>query len=290
MASAPLRTLRSGGVLHLDEHGERQGTSARPPLLLLHGVGGAAFSFEPQRLGLAGEARCFVFEARGHGAAARVEDAGLGDYFVDAGEALSEVSAITGRKVVLVGHSMGALIALALACQRPGEVAGLFLVDPVYAEAGEPPRRLPGVVVALARILVAVVARSYRRDGWLSRFLSRRFYRWAFQDRAAMEQAWQAQRSQVPLEYPRMLFEALEGVRGFPFQPFADRVDARTFLVEAVPREGARSRFTEVVARLAARLGERAGYARVVGGHYLQLDRPGEVTRLLRDFLARVNE
>lgn len=68
-------------------------------------------------------------------------------------------------------------------------------------------------LLALACGLVSPAVRSYQRDGWLSRAISRHFYRWAFLDSAAMERAWALQRTVVPLEYPRMLYESIAGCR-----------------------------------------------------------------------------
>lgn len=240
MSERALLRLPSGAVLHVDD-----APAPAPAVLFFHGVGGAAWSFAPQRAALRGRFRCFVWEGRGRGEGARVEDAGLADYYQDAVEALAAVGAATGKKpALLVGHSMGGLLALALACEQPGAVRGVFLIDPVYADSGALPVRIPRPIVALGKVFVGAVARSFQRDGWLGRAVAWPFFRWAFHDAAARARAWELQRAQVPLEYPRMLFESLEGVSGFPFQPFADRVDVRAHLVEALPRQGARSRFT----------------------------------------------
>jgi pimeloyl-ACP methyl ester carboxylesterase len=257
-------------------------------VLFLHGVGGAAWSFAPQREALGAHFACFAWEGRGRGAAARVADAGLADYYRDAVEALAAVEATTDRPALLVGHSMGGLLALALACERARAVGGVFLVDPVYAESGALPVRVPRLVLAALRPFFLAVARSFLRDGWLGRAVSWPFFHWSFHDAAARRRAWQLQRAQVPLEYPRMLLESLDGVEGFPFQPFADQIRVATHLLEALPRRGARSRFTQVKERLRARLGERASSAGLVGGHYLQLDRPAEVNAQLLEFAGAV--
>ncbi len=275
-----LHHLPSGAVVHVE------GQAANPPLLFLHGVGGAAWSWAPQRAALTQAFACFTWEARGHGAASRVNDAGLADYYLDALEALRWVAQTSARPVVVVGHSMGGLIALALACEQPAAVRGVFLVDPVYADSGALPVAIPRVVLALLRVVIGAVARSFLRDGWFGRVVSWPFFRWAFQDRATRDRTWQLQREQVPLEYPRMLFESLHGVTGFPFNPFADRVDVPVMLVEALAARGSSSRFSHVKARLAARLGDRARTAAIVGGHYLQLDRADQVTPLLRTFAS----
>jgi pimeloyl-ACP methyl ester carboxylesterase len=261
----------------------------RTPLLLLHGVGGAAFSWAPQRAHLQRERAVFTWEGRGHGQAARVADAGLADFFEDALEALAFVRAQTERPVLVAGHSMGGLLALALACERPADVCGLFLVDPVYAESGALPVRLPRPLLWLLRAFFSAVARSLLRDGWLGQLLARPLFHAAFHDGAARRAAWAEQRKQVPLEYQRMVIEAIDGVRGFPFQPFASRVAVPVHVVEALRRPGAASRFTALHQKLAANLGARATRARIPGGHYLQLDRPAEVCAELAAFAARLD-
>jgi 3-oxoadipate enol-lactonase len=271
--------LPSGAVVH----GGGTARPAGPPLLFLHGVGGAAWSWAPQVRGLSGRFDCWVWEGRGHGAAARVHDAGLADYAQDAREALDAVWAARPQPVLLVAHSMGAMLALALACEQPQRVRGLFLVDPVYSESGSRPAVLKPLL-ALLCWLVGPVVRSYQRDGWLSQAISRRMFRRAFLDPAAMARAWVLQRTVVPLEYPRMLYESIRGVEGFEFRPFADLVMAPSFILEARQRPQAHSRFAAVVARWRARGAVRCEHEMIDGGHYLQLDRPAVVTERLRTF------
>jgi pimeloyl-ACP methyl ester carboxylesterase len=270
-------SLSSGAVVH------GPAVVQRAPALFLHGVGGAAWSWGPQRDALPDAA--FVWEARGHGEAKPVADAGLADWYADAREALEAVHATAGRKVFLVGHSMGGLLAMALAAQRPEAVAGVMLIDPVYAESGALPVPIPRFVLWPLRLFVSAVARSFQVDGWLGRALARPIFRWAFHDPAVRERAWEKQRKQVPLEHPRMLLESVDGVRGFPFAPFADQLDVPVAFLEASSRTGARSRFTRLKERLRARLGPRATFVSVVGGHYLQLDRPAEVNVALNELL-----
>lgn len=270
--------LPSGGALH-----GLGPAPAGPPLLFLHGVGGAAWSWAPQVQALAGSFECLVWEGRGHGSAARVADAGLADYAQDAREALQAVWAARDTPVVLVAHSMGAMLALALACESPRQVHGLFLVDPVYAEAGHRPVVLAPLLWAVGA-LVSPLVRSYQRDGGLSRAVSRAFFRRAFHDAAAMERAWALQRTQVPLEYPRMLCESIRGVQGFTFRPFAEELRAPVCLLEARARPGARSRFAALAERIRTRAGVPCEHVLLDGGHYLQLDRPEAVSALLRSF------
>jgi pimeloyl-ACP methyl ester carboxylesterase len=196
---------------------------------------------------------------------------------------LDAVWAARAAPVLLVAHSMGAMLALALACEQPARVRGLFLVDPVYAERGDRPAALKPLL-ALGCALVWPLVRSYQRDGALSRALSWQMFRRAFLDPQAMARAWALQRTVVPLEYPRMLYELIAGVQGFDFRPFADLVCAPTAILEARQRPQARPRLAAVAARWRARPGVRREHELLDGGHYLQLDRPEAVTARLLAF------
>ena len=252
-------------------------------MLFLHGVGGGAWSWTPQRVALEPGRRVYVWEARGHGAAAPVEDAGLGDYFIDAREALGAVIERERRPVAIVGHSMGGLLGMALASENAAGVAGLVLIDPVYPEGGKSGHDV-GPLKPLVRFALGPLARSFAHDGKIARSIARWTFEQSFEDRANMEEAWQQQRTQVPIEYPRMIFEAFEGVNGFPTRPFARELSSPTFLLYGSAAKK-KPRSPELVASLRARLASDFVYDVIPGGHYLQLDRPAAVTERLASFL-----
>ncbi len=257
-------------------------TAPQPPVLFLHGVGGGAWSWAPQAAVVAADRPTFVWEARGHGLAARVADAGLADYFADALEALAAVEAQCGPAWV-VGHSMGGLLALALAAERPRDVRGLVLVDPVYAPNGG--NHGGPIFSAVARRCVEPLVASIARNGPIARTLSRWVFAGSFLDRAAMSRAWRSQRTQIPVEYPTMMYEAFDGPSGFPNRGFAREVTQPTLLLE--PRGSRERRLVDLSADLAP-LRERFSAVALDGGHYLQLDRSAEhVTHELVRFLAR---
>lgn len=269
--------LPSGGALHV-----APAPSGRP-LLFLHGVGGGAWSWRPQRNAFAGTVPVYVWEARGHGAAARVADAGLADYYADAREALDAVQREIGKRPVIAGHSMGGLLALTLACEAPQSVGSLFLVDPVYATEGGA-GHVPPALGPLFAFLATPLRRSVARDGPVARFLMRKMWEHSFHDRARMEAAWPDQRAQVPIEYPRMIRESFTGTSGFRIHAFTEEVTCAVSVLEGSARGG--RRFPELLAGLRARLGDRFAHESIDGGHYLQLDRPEEVSARLARFIA----
>ncbi|BDE07739.1 alpha/beta hydrolase [Vulcanimicrobium alpinum] len=265
-----LLRLPGGAVLHV------HGPAAAPPILFLHGVGGGAWSWAPQVAEFASDRRVYVWEARGHGDAARVDDAGLADYAVDAQEAFDAVRVASPAPVALTGHSMGGLLALALAGRQPSAVGALALIDPVYAEANE--AHVPPPLRPLARALAAPLVGSLERGGPVATWISRSIFFRSFADRAEAERWWPVQRAQVPLEYPRMVLEGIGGVEGFTLDGLADRIIAPTLVLNG--------RFSALATRLHERLGPRFIEDRIPGGHYLQLDRPAAVSERLRRFLA----
>ncbi len=259
--------------------------SGRTPVLFLHGVAGGAWSWEPQVAALGDRFLLSVWEARGHGVAARVRDAGLAEYYADAREALDRVVELDGPAFV-VGHSMGGLLAMAIAADRPYAVRGLALVDPVYAPNGGTGggTHAGGLLANVARVALRPLVRDMERDGRVSRALGRRVFAAAFEDRACMERAWRRQRTQVPVEYPKMMYEAFEGTTGFPNRAFARELAMPTLLLEPL---AAAPRFPELVADL-ERLGRRFTHVALDGGHYLQLDRSAaDVSHALGEFVAR---
>jgi pimeloyl-ACP methyl ester carboxylesterase len=269
--------LPSGGALHVAD--ARSGR----PLLFLHGVGGGAWSWRPQRDAFAGAVPLYVWEARGHGAAARVADAGLADYYADAREALDAVRRETGKRPVIVGHSMGGLLALTLACEAPQSVGSLFLVDPVYASEGGA-GHVPAALGPLFAVLATPLVRSVANNGPVARMLMRRMWEHSFRDRARMEAAWPDQQAQVPIEYPRMIRESFTGPADFRIHAFTEEVACAVSVLEGSARGG--RRFPELLAGLRARLGDRFAHESIDGGHYLQLDRPAEVNARIARFVA----
>lgn len=271
--------LPSGGALLID------GPASAVPVLFLHGVAGGAWSWRPQRADLAAGYRTYTWEARGHGDTPRVADAGLSEYYQDATEALAVIVEQERRPAFVVGHSMGGLLAMALACNVGGGVAGLFLVDPVYA-TGEEAYGHAGMLAGLMRVLAEPVIGSIQRNGRIAQRISRWMFENSFENRAHMEAAWPDQLTQVPLEYPKMLREAFDRPSGFPLRDFAKEIGDPTFVMEgSVGRK--RPRFPRLVDTLRARLGTNFSYETIPGGHYLQLDQPDIVTKRLREFLAR---
>lgn len=120
---------RDGVTLAYEEAG-----SGAPPLVFVHGFGSDHTSFAPQVERFRAAHRVVAVDLRGHGAS----DAPQQDYtiagFADDVAWLCEQLGL--YRPLVVGHSMGGLVALELGARRADLVAGIALLDaPVCAPA-----------------------------------------------------------------------------------------------------------------------------------------------------------
>ena len=99
-----------------------------PPVVLLHGGGLNAHTFDLICLALRDRFHCYALDLRGHGDS---EWSPVMDYGLDAhaGDVEAFVRLIGLRDFVLVGMSLGGLTALAYAGAHDGALAALVLID-----------------------------------------------------------------------------------------------------------------------------------------------------------------
>jgi non-heme chloroperoxidase len=113
------------------EHGDPDGI----PVVMLHGISDTWRSFEPVFEHLPAEIHAYALTLRGHGDAPRP----AGGY--DAAQLAADVAAFMNgvgiERTIVVGHSMGTIVATRLAIDAPERVAGLVLAG------GRPTFRTP---------------------------------------------------------------------------------------------------------------------------------------------------
>lgn len=126
--------------LHLVEAGDG------PPVILLHGLFGAAQNWGAIQRKLATRHRVLAIDLRNHGASPH---AAAMDYPAMAADVAETIAGVTAAPAAVLGHSMGGKVAMALALAEPQLVSRLIVADiaPVaYAPA------LRGYVEALQSI------------------------------------------------------------------------------------------------------------------------------------------
>jgi len=96
-----------------------------PPLVLVHGLGGAAANWRLVAPALAEERRVIVPELPGHGGSEPLLAAPSLDPYAEA--LLSVLEHEDALPAPLVGHSLGGFVALRAAARRPEAVTGIVL-------------------------------------------------------------------------------------------------------------------------------------------------------------------
>jgi pimeloyl-ACP methyl ester carboxylesterase len=96
-------------------------------ILFLHGLAGHAGEWSSTAKHLPGDVRAVAADARGHGRSERTPvDVSLGAQTADAAFLVEQFGL---APVVVVGQSMGGLVAMLLAARRPELIAGLVVVE-----------------------------------------------------------------------------------------------------------------------------------------------------------------
>jgi pimeloyl-ACP methyl ester carboxylesterase len=138
------------------------------PVVLLHGLGGAAANWGEVVAELAASHRVLAVDLPGHGGS-KPPGAGAGmDWFVDAVARTLEAEGVDGA--IVAGHSFGGQVALHLALRRPELVAGLLLVAPA------------GIRTRTRFVQVVIAASTFVRPGRMvararGRYASRAWFR-----------------------------------------------------------------------------------------------------------------
>jgi len=117
--------VQAGGLrLHYLDYG----TAGRPPMLCVHGGAAHAHWFDFVASGLNDAYHVMAIDQRGHGDSERAPDANYsyGRYAADLGEAIDNLGL---TNLVLIGHSMGGMVSLQYAAQRPQRLGKLIIVD-----------------------------------------------------------------------------------------------------------------------------------------------------------------
>ena len=160
------------------------GPADAPPLVLVHGLGGAAANWTRLAPALARTRRVLVPELAGHGLSAPLPAApGLAPY-ADAVAAVMEREGLERSPVV--GHSMGGAVALRLALRRPGLVDGLVLAAAagIRSSTDEARRMLWMVGLVQPGRRIARYRRSFARSP-VGRMLA--FWHWGAADPVALD-------------------------------------------------------------------------------------------------------
>lgn len=234
-----------------------------PGILLVHGVGLRAEAWNAQISGLSDTFRVTAPDMPGHGESERIEGpADLNAYS-------TRLAALLDEPAVVIGHSMGAMIALDLAIRYPQKVRGVGALNAIYRRPAEAKE--------------AVRQRAQGLDGISAPDPDSTLNRWfgleASDARAACEN-WL--RSADPAGYRT-------AYRVFAEEDGPKDADMKALACPALFMTGAREpNSTPGMSRAMAAL-VPDGAAEVIDGaaHMMPMTHPDQVTRALRDFAGR---
>jgi pimeloyl-ACP methyl ester carboxylesterase len=137
---------------------------AGEPLIFIHGVGMRADAWSPQIAHFAAKRRVVALDMLGHGQSAPAPaHAILGDY---ADQVLRLMDELRLRDATFVGHSMGALVCLAVAVRDPSRCRRLACLNPVYKRDA----KRKAAVQARARSILAEADASLSNDETIRRW------------------------------------------------------------------------------------------------------------------------
>lgn len=241
-------------------------------LVFVHGVGMNRAVWTPQVQAFARTHRTITYDLLGHGASPLPPASPCLADFSD--QLLGLLTHLGLERVTLVGHSMGALVALDLALRRPECVQRLITLNAVH---GRPPAQRQAVMDRARRL----------RENGAADSLEQTLARW-FGVNAACS-------SRPDIQQIRDWLLAVDR-DGYAraYQVFAEADDA---LAGRITELGAPALFLtgefdphstpEMSTRLAAEV--QRGEARVLLGerHMMAWETPGEVNQLIEDFIAR---
>lgn len=170
--------------LYYQDYGEHQ--PARPPLVLLHGLFGSRANWHglARRLGVAH--RVLVPDLRNHGRSPHGEPM---SYPAMAGDLLELLDRLECPRALLVGHSMGAKVAMWLALTQSARVARLVAVDMAPVSY---PNRLTAIPEALASLDLERLTSRDEAEAWLApRLRNPRLRQYLLQNLVYLDGRWQ---------------------------------------------------------------------------------------------------
>jgi len=246
-------------------------TGRGTPVVLIHGVGMQGSVWAPQADALAARYQVIALDMPGHGGSSLPPaETRLSDYS-DAVAALLDALAI--ERAHVVGHSMGALVALQFALEHPARVLGVVAMNAVFCRSPEQREAIAARVGAL----------NDSNPDWSSTIA-----RWFGEPVLPVwEGAAQTTRTLLdaidPLGYARTyrLFAASDAIH----RDRLPRLAAPALFLTGEGDGNSTTAMSQAMAELAPR-----GRADIVPGakHMMSLTHPDEINRRLLDFLAEV--
>jgi len=251
------------------------GPASGPPLLLLHGIAERWQTFLPVISLLTPRWQVYALDLRGHGRSGRVRNGyQIVGYARDIDHFLrSDIR----QPAVILGHSIGALIAIYLAAAQPQLVKMVVLVDPPLHLQHTPLKAVSNGPYEAFKRIIAILQASGSTQA-IERALVEQF--------PGGEKANHQARAEVLSQLdPGTLASLLEGrhVKGLNLDALLRRMRCPTLLIQGNPKRGA-ALWDEDVDRALTLLSHGARISIPGGGHMLHHSHPEVIASAVNDF------
>jgi N-formylmaleamate deformylase len=280
MASYTEGDLPIGGI---DVHYYRMGSPGKPPVVLLHGFSDGGLGWLRLATDLAPGYDLVMLDAAGHGRSGGVEH---GFRERAASDVLAAIDRLGMDRPALVGHSMGAGTAAAVALEASDRLRGIALEDPGWWDGDRPP--------TLGARPDATGSRApLRSPAWVEWVRSLKAM--SPEQRRAMADAerpeWEAADRQRYLEiksqFNLAVLDQLAGMERPAWRDTVARITCPILLIRSDPERG--GIVTPAVAEEAARLGRSLRVVHIPGaGHNVRRDNYEPYRTAVAGFLGEV--
>jgi pimeloyl-ACP methyl ester carboxylesterase len=148
------------------------GPASGPPLLLLHGITERWQTFLPLIPRLSTRWQLYALDLRGHGRSGRIKNNyRIVDYAQDV---ICFLGSQIHQPCFILGHSVGALVAIYLAAHQPKQVKALILVDPPLHLQHTPLKDIPSGPYEIFKRILEII-RAHRSPQAIEQALAKCF-------------------------------------------------------------------------------------------------------------------
>ena len=166
MAVTSLKRSKTASGSYYERYGQENSAAGKEAILFIHGVGMNCRVWEPQVRAFAKTYQIIIYDTLGHGLSPLPsEHAGLEEYIA---QLLELIESLGLKKVHIVGHSMGALVATAFALRHEDRILSLSAMMGVYDRTENHRERSKATAKLLAEVgPTAALEKTFAR--WFSR-------------------------------------------------------------------------------------------------------------------------
>lgn len=247
------------------------------PMVLLHGTIGWGKSFDPLLPWLENNYRLFVPDLRGHGRSGHIKDRyRVIDFGADVIELIENT---VGEPAILLGHSLGGLVAIDVAAERPDLVESIIIEDaPLWlrrATVKDGSERAYRFFTVLHEILL-----ENRTESAIAQAIQQKLPEAAERETADLTERL----ALLDPDVLRMSFDS-SLMDGFDLDGSLARIECPVLLIQADPAAG--GSLPDEDAQAVLQLLQHGSHRFVAGsGHMVHRDMPEEMAKLIKDWVA----